>query len=347
MDSYKYKEFDYSGIDKVLDGILSDNKGFGDYVDEIINNGGISYDGVYKSIENVVSSQLNDIKSLFANILLIMLIAAIFINLSKTFGNRQVSENGFYVTYMILFIILSVSFEQLGSVANSGITGLVEFMKALLPTFLMTVSYVAGEGSIVMYQSSLAVIALVEVVLLKVFIPAINIYFLFSMINPLLEEDYFSKLLELIEKIISFGLKGIFALVTGMSFVQSIVIPATGNVHRGMLGKLVSNIPAAGAACETIFQSVYGVGVIVKNSVGVAGLIVITGICAIPVVKIIIYTFTCHASAALSQPLAGDSRMIKCISSAALASKLLLMVMVMAAMMFLFTIGIMVVATGK
>lgn len=341
-----YEDIDYSQIDKILDSILGTSRSFGDYVGEYIKGEGLTYDGIYDSIAGVLSGELGDIKSLIGNMLLIILVAAVFINLSKAFDSRQTSENGFYITYMLMFILLSVSFNSLYELAKTTMENLVDFMKALLPTFFMTVTYVTGGASLVFYQSALTVIGLVEYILYSIFMPIISVYFVFSVISPIMSEGFCSKLLELVEKIVNYGLKGLLGIVTGISVIQGMIVPVSANVRKGIFSKIIRSIPAAGNAVDTVIDSVYGAGLLIKNAVGVAGLVIVILICAVPVVKIAVYSLAYHAGAALCEPIAGDNRMIECISRASQATILLLKTVLVAAVLFLITIGIVVASIG-
>lgn len=341
-----YGNVDYSAIDSVLKDILGSNKSFGEIVSGYMNGNMMSYESIFDGVRQMLTGELDGIRSLLGNMLLIILIAAILINLAGTIGSRQVSENGFYVTYMLLFILLSASYGKLDKLAAGVMGDLISFISVLLPTFFMTVTYVAGGGSVIMYQSSLAVIGIVEIILGNIFVPAVKMYFVLSMINPLLNGNYFTKLLELIEQLISWGLKGILALVSGIGIIQGMIIPAAAGMRKGVLGKALKSIPGAGNTMNTIMESIYGTGVLLKNSVGVAGLVIIITICLVPILRIGTYAFMYKLGAAVSEPLSADKRMIECISAAARAARLLLMIVFMSAMLFMITIGIITAATG-
>jgi stage III sporulation protein AE len=53
------------------------------------------------------------------------------------FKNNQVSETGYYITYLLLFGLLVSSFIMASKVAADTINSILDFMKALLPTYFM------------------------------------------------------------------------------------------------------------------------------------------------------------------------------------------------------------------
>ncbi len=344
----EYQDFDFSEIDKVMGDIIGKDQSFTGYLDMLANGSSqFSFEGAYNYLAGIIAGELGDIKALFAKIMIIIILASVFINFSSAFKSKQVSETGFYVTYMIMFMLLAVSFGELKNVANGAVNGLMSFMEALVPTFFMAVTYVVGgEGSLVFYQSTLALLTLVDMLLVKILMPMVNVYFIFAAINPLMEEDYFSRLIELMEKLVTWGLKSLFSVVIGIGLIQGMVIPAAGGLKKGIIGKTAGAIPAVGGTVSAVLESVFGAGVLIKNGIGAAGLIVIIVICLAPLIKLAVYALIYQTSAAIAQPAANDKRMLDCIGAAAKSARLLFSVVGMSAVLFMLTIAIVVVATG-
>lgn len=338
---------DFSDIDAVLNSLNTSSVTFGQVVDMIINGGqNVNYKSITGKVFEAITGETGDIKELISKLLIIVIMSAVFVNISKTFSNRQVSETGFYITYIIMYMLLAVSFGSLYEMTKKVIGTLVVFMEALIPSFFMAVSYVAGSsGTIMFYQSALIVMALVEAVILKLILPLVNLYFVFAMVNPMLSEDYFSNMLILLKKLITWSIKSLLMLVSGAWLVESIILPAFMDVKSVLAKKLVS-IPGAGSMLGTVFETVIGAGGIIKNAIGAAGLIAIFLICFIPVSKLCIYGIVYQGTAAIAQPVCGDKRLSDCVKAAAEAVRLLLMVSLISAVLFVITIAIVTLATG-
>ncbi|MCI8306912.1 MAG: hypothetical protein HFH14_02565 [Lachnospiraceae bacterium] len=340
---------DFSAVDEIVGRVNAGGYSFSDYVGMIVSDGGgVNYRTIADNIFNTLRFELSDVKTLLAEMIFIVIVAAVYVNISRTFRSRQVSETGFYITYMFLFMLLAVSFGKLYEMAEQTMGVLLSYMQALVPAFFLTVSYVSGgAASVTFYQEALILITLVEAVLLKIFLPLINVYFVFALVNPLLEEDLFSNMLELLDKLISWGIKSMFAVVAGIGAIQSLIIPVAGNIRNGVVIKRASSIPGVGGSVSAVMESVLGAGAIIKNAVGAAGLIAIVIICAYPVLKLMTYAVLYHAGAAFSQPVAGDKRMPSCMVAASRAARLMLMVVGMSAVLFMLTIAVVTLATGR
>jgi len=129
-----------------------------------------------------------------------------------------------------------------------------------------------------------------------------------------------------------------FAVVMGVGVIQGIISPFGGRLK--FAGKM-------GGAISAVAESVMGAGMVIKNAVGTAGLIVIVLICLYPVMKLAVYALLFQLGAAISQPVSGDKRMSAALSSSFQATKLLLMVLTMSAALFMIMIAVVTVATGR
>lgn len=70
-------------------------------------------------------------------------------------------------------------------------------------------------------------------------------------------------------------------------------------------------------------DSILGCGVILKNAVGIVGVIIIIGICLLPIVKLTAFTIMYSLASAVVEPLA-DSKIVKLLEEMSDVFKLLL-----------------------
>lgn len=86
----------------------------------------------------------------------------------------------------------------------------------------------------------------------------------------------------------------------------------------------VSNfIPVVGKILGDTVDSVMGCSSILKNAVGVVGVIIIIGICIIPIIKLTILTITYYIATAVCEPIA-DSKIISLLGQVSDTFKILL-----------------------
>lgn len=342
-------DVDYSQIQNVLDDIKTGKErfNFSEYVKQIVTGEkGVSITGLLGEIKDTVLLELETYKKVIGRLIVIAVIAAIFTNFSNIFQNNQVSETAFYVTYLLLFTILSTSFYMASNIAVGVLQNLLSFMKVLIPTYMISIAFSAGATtSMAYYESTLFIITLMDVLLLKVVIPMINVYFVLILANHMLKEDMLSKLTELIEMIVNWILKTLFAVVVGFNTIQGLIIPMAEHVKNSAFIKGTKALPGIGNAINTVTETILGAGVLVKNAIGVGGLVVILMICLIPLIKLAFFVIVYKFGVAIVQPIS-DKRVIGCISATSNSAKLLLTTVFLSLLLFMVSIAIIAASTN-
>ncbi len=345
-----YDDINYTEIQEVIDNIMEreDTMDFGDYVDKLISGEeAFSLSGVGKKLIESVKGEIKSHATTFGRLISIALIAAIFTNLSMAFKYHQVSETGYYVTYLLLFGLLISSFISASNIASTVIGEVLDFMKALVPAYFMSVALSSGSmSSFAFYKVALMLITLVDVIIIKAVIPLVNFYLIIILANNLSKEDMLSKLAGLIETVIKWTLRSLLAAVIGFQAIQGLIVPVADQVKRSVVFKASSALPGVGNTIGSVAETVIGSGMLLKNAIGVAGLIVIIIICSIPIIQLVVVTLIYKFSGAALQPIS-DKRIIECISATAKSAQMLLQCVVVGAILFLVSITIVAISTGK
>lgn len=335
-------ELSDSEVQRVMDDIMgSSSFDFGDYVGKIVNgNVPFSVQDILSAIANGIADNLTHDKKTYVYIIIIAIMGAVISNFSKLLQGKKVSEMAFYSTYILFFSILVTAFFHLNNIAQETIGKLFDFMKVLSPAYFMCVSFSSGSmaGS-VYYQTTLVIITLVNYMLIKLALPAIQIYFLLQLADQLSEDNMFSKLSELIHDIISSFMKGIFGVVMGINVIQGLVVPVAAQTRQSLIVKIGSAIPCIGSTVSSAAGTILCAGKLVKNAVGVTGIIVVLIICAVPLLKLVIGRFMYQAVTVLIQPVS-DKRIIKCLGAITEALRLQIYAVGVGCMMFVISIAI-------
>lgn len=195
----------------------------------------------------------------------------------------------------------------------------------------------------IFYEAVLAVIFLVQVILLKAVLPAIQAYVIIQLINFLHKEDFLSKLAELLKMILEWTLKTITALVIGMELIQNMISPALDSLKRDALGKTAAAIPGIGNVINGAAEVALGTAVLIRNCLGAAGILILLILGLPPVIRLALSVLIYKLFAALLQPVS-DRRMIGCLSAMGEGCRLLLRVLITVELLFLITIAILSVS---
>ncbi|SHM84876.1 stage III sporulation protein AE [Anaerosporobacter mobilis DSM 15930] len=344
-----YEDFDYDDIQSAIDNVLV-SKGsfdFKDYVGKLISSGeGISAKGAIGDLFTAFTKEFDANRSALFKLIMIAIVAAVFTNFTNVFNNNQVGETSFYITYLLLFTTITGTFATATAVASGAISAVLSFMKALIPTYFMSIAFCSTKATtLVFYESALVLITIVDVVLVRVMIPLVNIYMVITLVNNLAKEDFLSKLAELLESIIKWSMRTLFIAVVGFNTIQGLIVPASNSLKKSLAIKFTKAIPGIGNSLNSVAETVMGAGTLIKNAIGVTGLVVIVLICVIPLIKLIITMLIYKVGVAIVQPIS-DKRVITCISGAANAAGLLVYVVSIAAVLFMVTIAILAATTS-
>lgn len=284
--------------------------------------------------------QLLPDKKILVQVILLVLAASLFSNFTGMFGKGDTGEVSFYMVYLFLLTILMKNFGQISHTISSSLEDFVLFMKALMPSYFLAVTAAGGVASaMVFYNMVLAVIYVIQVVLLKLVMPGIHLFVLFQLVNYLHKEDILSKMAEFFKMILEWTLHTCVAVLVGMQVIQNMISPAVDSLKRDVIGKTAASIPAVGNAIDGVTEVALGTAVLIRNCIGVAGILVLLLLGLPPIIRLGITTLTCKLLAAVVQPVA-DKRMTGCLSTMGEGCRLLLRVLLTVELLLLITIAI-------
>lgn len=343
MEDY-LEELDFSGIDKTLKA-QETKLDFKTLVQKLIEGEEIDKEWLVKELLDAVFQELLSFRSQLLQIVLLCVVFAILYNFADIFQNPAVTEISFYMVYMLLLILLMKSFFILLDVVNVVIEDMMVFLKMLIPTFSMSMVF-SGQISTAagFYEMTFFLIYAIEWLMMYLVLPAIQIYVVVEMMNYLTEEEMLSKMTDLIKNGVLWLMKVLFTLVVGINVVQNLLTPVIDSFKTGVFAKTAGIIPGLGTSINAVTEIMVGAGIIIKNGIGMAAVVVLLVICAGPLLKVWIMTFLYKLLAAVIQPVA-DRRMIGCISGAGEGGRLLGKVMVTTTVMLLVTIAMVTAAT--
>ena len=286
---------------------------------------------------------LADREVLFQVVLLVIL-AALFANFTNVFSGSQAGETSFYLVYMLLLALLIHSFGSLSADLSKSLEDLTAFMQALMPSYFLAVTAASGAATaMVFYEMVLGVIFLIQTLFLNAVIPGIQAYVIIQLINYLHKEDFLSKLADLLKTVLEWTLKTITAVVIGMELIQNMISPALDSLKRDALGKTAAAIPGIGNVIDGATEVALGTAVLIRNCLGVTGIVVLVILGLPPIIKLAMTVLAYKLLAALLQPVS-DKRMTGCLWAMGEGCRLLLKVLITVELLFLITIAVLAVS---
>lgn len=267
-------------------------------------------------------------------------------SLAGIFLNRQAADTGFYMLYLLLFSVLSVTFMELAALAEQVFMILLQFMKVLLPAYFLAIAFCTGaRTSYVFYETMLVMITVVEIFIMNLVLPAVKIYFVLGMVHHITEKPFLTKFLSLLETVIRGSIKTVFLVMLSIQGIEGMLAPFADSAAKSVVLKAVGAIPGLGTGAVGLAEALLKSGMLLKNAIGTAGVLGIIFLCAYPVSKMLFYTGLYHLAGAMTEAVA-ETRLLSCMECSAHAAGLLLYTVCAGILLFLLTIGITLASTN-
>lgn len=347
MDTLGADELDNILREVLRDINLSSSGGFKDILKRLVKGEKI-FEGktLVNSISSIFFEELRISLVLLSKILIITLISAILTNLQNTFENSSISELANYITYILIAILVIGSFNQLVTMAKLTIDRMVIFMQVLLPILLTLLVLTGGPNTKIIFHPMILTIVNIIGVMVKNFIfPLISFSFLVSVLSNLSKKVEFGKLSELCRQVITFIISGAFTVFIGIITIYGLSTKIDGLTIRTAKFAVDRFIPIVGGFLSDAVEAVIGSSAILKNGIGMIGLILLMLIILTPLIKVTALLLLYKVIGAIIEPI-GSSNVVKFFNDVSKALLLILISMVSVAIMFFITVTI-IVDTGN
>lgn len=297
-------------------------------------------------IKNTLFTQVSKGGNMLFQVAAIGIIGAVFSNVSSVFKGGQISDTGFFVTYILLFTCLAASFAASLQVAAQVLGQILEFMKILMPAYFMSVAFSGGSMSaLALYEGMLGAVTLVQWVCSTALLSMVKIYVLMVLGSHVVKEDILTRLTGLLEQAVGWSLKTITGLVVGFHLIQSMILPYADAAGQAGMKRLLEIIPGLGQGAGAMAQMVLGSGVLIKNTMGAAAMVVLAVITVIPIIKLMVLMVLYQCVAAVMQPVC-DKRVVSCVLGVSKGHKLLIQIVLYSTFLFMISIAITCASTN-
>jgi len=284
---------------------------------------------------------------LMGKLLFLAVLCAMLQNLQNSFEQSGISLLAYSVCFIFMAVIALTAFYNAVTLATQTVGYMVGFMEALLP---LLISLLAGVGALtsaaLFTPLMLFVISSISIIIKDVVLPLLLLTATLDCLNYLSDKYRLSNLANLLKQASMMILGILMVLFIGIITIQG----AAGSVADGLTLRTAkfataTFIPVVGKVLADTVELVMGASLLIKNAVGIFGVIVVFMICLFPLIKLLSLIVVIKISGALVQPM-GDEKMAKCLDC--IANNLLLVFgsVVIVALMFFLSIT-MIVAVGS
>lgn len=289
-------------------------------------------------------SVLQQNKTYLAQMLILLLAFAMLQGISGIFADSFLSDISFLAVYFLFLYNALRIFASMQQIVYECMDRIGEFTLLVQPVFCMAMIFSTGVNSASFtYEMLLLVLYLVQTLLQKLLLPLVFVFLITQFANFAWKEEHFSSLAKLLEGGITLAQKVLVTFVLGMNLIQGMVAPAVDQLKKTATIRTIGVIPGLGGAMNAVSEMLIGTGLLIKNCVGAAVIVVLILLCAKPLLEIGLLVFIYRVLAALVEPVT-DKRISGALDALARAGMLYVKLVVTAILMLFLTVAVVCVA---
>ena len=305
----------------------------GDFLEDVdLNNilsqaiqGKVDNKTIFQKILKLLGSEINTSLKTLISILVIIVIHGILKSITDNLENKNISQIIYFVQYILIVTLIMSNFTEIINLVKNTANDLVGFINMLMPLLLTLMIYTGSIAtSSILEPVILFAINLIGNLIKDILIPVVFIIVIFSIISKISERIQIEKLSKFLKSSVIWGLGVILTIFVGVVSLEGTLSSSVDGITAKTAKTAVSTvIPVVGKILGDVVDSVLGCGIILKNAVGIVGVIIIIGICIMPIIKIATLCIMYSLASAIVQPVA-DGKIVKILDEMGGVFKLLL-----------------------
>ncbi|MGP4067766.1 stage III sporulation protein AE [Halobacillus sp. B29] len=319
-------------------------KNFREYIQ---NEGSLKTSDWFTGIIQFFFQELMLNGKLLASLLFLTLFSTLLQSVQNSFENPVISKIAYLVVYLVLLTLALESFRQVIDYTIEAIDRMSSFMIGLLPLLLGIMASFSHLMSISFFHPIIVALVQSSGLLVKfLLIPLFTSSALLLIVGSLNETYKVDQLAELLRKT-GLAVMGIFLTIfLGVISVQGTVTAVQDGVTMKTARFVTGNfVPVVGRLFTDATDTILGASLVLKNTLGIAGVVILLGIAVFPALKVFAIAIIYKMAAALLQPL-GDGPIIRAMDVVSRHIMYVFAALLMVSMMFFLVIVIMVAASN-
>lgn len=301
---------------KIQDFIKNAEKFTGEFfedidINEILNDaikGEVDNSTLLKKILNILGKEVTtNIKSL-VSILAIILIHSILKSISESLENNNISKLIYYVQYILIVTVIMSNFTDIIKLVQDTTGNLIGFMNALVPLLITLMMYTGSiTTSSVVEPIILFMINFIGNIIQNLIIPFVLVLTSLVIISKISDKVHIDKLSKFFKSGIVWFLGIVLTVFVGIVSLEGTLSSSVDGITAKTTKAVVSSaIPVVGKILGDAVDTVLGCGIVLKNAVGLVGVVIVIGICIMPILKLFVLSVSYKLLSTVVQPIADE-----------------------------------------
>ena len=274
--------------------------------------GNIDNKALGKSLLKVLGKETIGSMKTIASIMIVIIIHSILKSISEGLGNDGIAKISYYVQYILIVTLIMSNFADIITMVKDSVSNLVAFSNTLIPILITLVLTTGNVVSANLLQPILLfLVTFIGNFIMNIIIPVLLASTVLGIVSKISDYVQLDKLAKFFKSSIVWALGVVLTLFVSLLSVEgSLSSSVDGLTAKTAKAAVSSFIPVVGKILGDAVDTVIGCTSILKNAVGIVGVIVVIGICITPIIKLLMLMIMYYLAGAICQPIA-DEKIVK------------------------------------
>ena len=344
--SIQLNNLDFGSFEKILAELQSSQyKIFGStsFVSKVksIISGDVSggYDSVFSAVISVFFEETLSFMPLLATVMAVAILCSLITQIRSNLGSKSVADVVHFVCFGVVIVLIVGAIMQLVGITTSALSSMKAQMDIAFPILLTIMTALGSVVTVGVYKPAVVLLSggvmqIFNSVVLPIFIFAT----VFSIISNISSSVKLDKFAAFFNSTFKYVVGCVFTIFMAFLSIQGITAATHDGVSiRTAKFALKSYVPILGGYLSEGFDLILAGSVLIKNAIGVSGLLLMFATIVIPVIKIGVFILMLKLVSAILEPIS-DSRISSFLGSASKNLSMLNVTILGVAFMYFITI---------
>lgn len=292
----------------------------------------------------IKTEALSEIKTsikIATSILVLALLSSIIKSLENSFSSKGITTVTNYIVFITVVTLTLVSFRDILSLCYTTIENIMGLVNVIIPIMISLLVLVGFPiTSTALNPIFIGGIAAINIIFKKFIFVAISIAFAILVVNNLTNNIKLNRLSSFIKQINIVALGAVFTLYLGLVSIQGLYVTSFDKFTVKTAKFAVGNfIPVVGGFVSDSVDILLSSSQLIKNVFGGVGLVILVGICLIPIIKILSVILVYKVCSIAIEPV-GEDNISSFLNEVANLMIIILATIIAVTIMFFVTIAI-------
>lgn len=270
--------------------------------------GKIDYQSILGGILSVLFQIIADYLPMFAILVSVGILSSILGGLKTKFNEKSIGDIVHFVCFCVSILVVGTIIKGLIQNTQTSINSMQKQMSAIFPIILTMMTALGATSSVSVFQPALAIFSNVSSkIFSSIILPIFTLSFAFGLIGNLSNNVKLDKFNSFFSSLFKWLVGVLFTIFFATMSIQGITAGSFDSVSiRTVKFTMSSYVPVLGGYLSQGMDIILATSVLVKNAVGLVGIVVLLASILAPILEIVVVSLLLKGASAILQPLNND-----------------------------------------